>query len=424
MCFELRRTGIIVGIFAVLMFALVSILVPGASANEKVKITVDDVEVVIPPGDQPAFIQEARTYVPIRVVGEHLGAEVEWQGESKTVLITTPGAEVSALTQGTVKDKGIHIFVDGRKLGTEMGEAFITERGRTVIPLRAVGEALNCIVEWDAESRKVVITTDSSALLHNLASYRTNLRLLDLSFINSAELYGKREDDFSEKQIESFKAILRQLQAYNKSFTLPDGRSMATSELSIKGPAIATAEQLRSWVKAEEPRLRQKVEREMGREFQPIPDLADLYLRIGEEYGIRGDLAFAQAAKETHYWQYTGLVQPDQNNYCGLWATGTALTGDENLNGADSSRVVLEPGRHGATFTSPEAGVEAHIQHLYAYASTEPLPQGKELLSPRFALVQRGCAPTWQGLNARWAVPGTTYGQSIIHDYWLPSLKY
>jgi len=45
------------------------------------------------------------------------------------------------------------------------------------------------------------------------------------------------------------------------------------------------------------------------------------------------------------------------------------------------------------------------------------------LVDPRYTLVSRGRAPTWQGLNARWAVPGTTYGQSIIHDYWYKALN-
>ncbi|HRX95231.1 MAG TPA: hypothetical protein P5158_13975, partial [Chitinophagaceae bacterium] len=70
-----------------------------------------------------------------------------------------------------------------------------------------------------------------------------------------------------------------------------------------------------------------------------------------------------------------------------------------------------------------EAGVEAHIQHLFAYANRENLPAGKNLLDPRYALVKRGLAPTWLELNARWAVPGTTYGQSILADYWLNAAR-
>ena len=80
------------------------------------------------------------------------------------------------------------------------------------------------------------------------------------------------------------------------------------------------------------------------------------------------------------------------------------------------------PGTHGITFGTMADGVEAHIQHLYAYATKDPLPEGVELVDPRFKYVTRGIAPQWTGLNGRWAVPGNGYGESIIGDYWFEAL--
>ncbi|WP_404331948.1 glucosaminidase domain-containing protein [Mesobacillus maritimus] len=130
------------------------------------------------------------------------------------------------------------------------------------------------------------------------------------------------------------------------------------------------------------------------------PDAIELgmyYLTFGEYYGIRGDVAFAQSMHETDYLRFTGVVQPEQNNFCGLGATG--------------------PNNPGASFETPREGVLAHLQHLYAYASTKPLPRRYPLVDPRFDLVDRGSATTWVGLNGKWAVPGTTYGQSILDLY-------
>jgi len=211
---------------------------------------------------------------------------------------------------------------------------------------------------------------------------------------------------------------LNDLSKYQAGITLPGGAVVNCADISILGDSYLTADQLKQWIQDETPRLIAKANAN-GLEFKPIPDLAELYIKIGAEYGIRGDIAFCQAAKETCYWQFTGSVQPGQNNYCGLWATGSALTGQESLNGADPTRVSFQAGLHGATFITPAAGVEAHIQHLYAYATKNPLPSGKVLVDPRFILVNRGIAPSWLQLNARWAVPGTTYGQSILDDYWL-----
>ena len=126
--------------------------------------------------------------------------------------------------------------------------------------------------------------------------------------------------------------------------------------------------------------------------------------------------------KETGFFQFYGIVQPDQNNFCGLGATGVVNDGDELQNGVNPERAVYLPGVHGITFGTVADGVEAHIQHLYAYAAADELPDGCELVDPRFKYINRGIAPLWTGLNGRWAVPGNGYGESIISDYWMDAL--
>ena len=115
--------------------------------------------------------------------------------------------------------------------------------------------------------------------------------------------------------------------------------------------------------------------------------------------GIRPDIAFAQALKETGFFSYGGTVVPAQNNYCGLGTTSATVKG--------------------AFFDSPRVGVRAHIQHLLAYASTK-YPE-TPVVDPRYSLV-RGVygddtLGQWQDLNGRWAVPGVGYGQSILDYY-------
>lgn len=175
------------------------------------------------------------------------------------------------------------------------------------------------------------------------------------------------------------------------------------SQVTIMGNSVASAEELKQLMLANNP-------------YAPA-ELPELYIEIGKKYGMRGDIAFCQAAKETGWWKFGGLVQPYQNNYCGLGATGAAATGNEDLHGADSSRVWYEPGVHGVIFRTPADGVEAHIQHLYAYASKSSIPAGRALVDPRFTLVTRGIANVWSDLDGRWAVPGVGYGDSILNDY-------
>ena len=40
------------------------------------------------PLDAPAFIEDGRTYLPVRFVAENLGATVTWNGDTQTVTIT------------------------------------------------------------------------------------------------------------------------------------------------------------------------------------------------------------------------------------------------------------------------------------------------------------------------------------------------
>jgi N-acetylmuramoyl-L-alanine amidase len=127
------------------------------------------------------------------------------------------------------------------------------------------------------------------------------------------------------------------------------------------------------------------------------PVLGEIYETIGKVYGVRGDVAYAQAIHETNYFRFTGVVKPEQNNYAGIGATGGSVSG--------------------ASFETPEEGVLAHIQHLFAYASKDPLPEGYQKVDPRFDLVTRGIAYGWTDLNGRWAVPGEQYGQLILKLY-------
>jgi hypothetical protein len=157
-------------------------------------------------------------------------------------------------------------------------------------------------------------------------------------------------------------------------------RSIDLNPTSILGPTQLSAEKMNAYVRTINPNA---------------PLLGDYYKTLGEYYGIRGDVAFAQAMYETGYFRFTGDVRNGQNNFAGIGATGGGV--------------------RGATFNTAEEGVLAHLQHLYAYATNAPLPNRYPLVDPRFHLVNRGSATTWTALNGKWAVPGTTYGQSILN---------
>lgn len=171
------------------------------------------------------------------------------------------------------------------------------------------------------------------------------------------------------------------------------GTGASTGETSIMGTSVATAGQLNALLLAGNPQAKDYLH------------LAEVYLEEGETEGVRGDGAFCQSLIETGYFRFNGDVQPCQHNYAGIGATG---------------------GVPGNSFPDARTGVRAQIQHLKAYASTEPLVQ--ECVDPRYKYVSKGCAPTFEQLAGKWAVPGysgyasleaarlanDTYGHKIV----------
>ena len=126
-----------------------------------------------------------------------------------------------------------------------------------------------------------------------------------------------------------------------------------------------------------------------------------MYMEECNAEGVRAEVAFAQAMKETGFLRYKGDVHIEQFNFAGLGATGG--------------------GNPGNSFPTVRMGIRAQVQHLKAYATSEPLNQ--EVVDPRYSLVNKGSAPyvEWLGKHENptgigWAT-AWGYGNSIVNDY-------
>lgn len=120
------------------------------------------------------------------------------------------------------------------------------------------------------------------------------------------------------------------------------------------------------------------------------------YWNLAPRYGIPPEVAYAQAAKETAWGKYGGVVPPEYNNWCGLKTTRGGSNSD--------------PQAH-ARFPDAGTGVLAHIQHLARYAGAEALPEGDELVDPRWGAVTQ-FTPDVEGLGGAWA-PSASYGREV-----------
>lgn len=100
-------------------------------------------------------VKNERTMVPIRVVAEAIGADVEWVADTRQIIMTRAGSTVIMTLDQTAAT------VDGQSV--QMDVAPYAAEGRTLIPARYVAEFFGQKVDWDGEKRRVDITEDKSA---------------------------------------------------------------------------------------------------------------------------------------------------------------------------------------------------------------------------------------------------------------------
>ena len=101
--------------------------------------------------DQKALLQDNRTLVPARGVFETMGATVVWNGDQQTVAVRIGTHDV------IIPIGESYILVDSEKRAIDVPAQIINNR--TMLPVRAVAEAFECEVKWDAENYIVYINT-------------------------------------------------------------------------------------------------------------------------------------------------------------------------------------------------------------------------------------------------------------------------
>ena len=167
---------------------------------------------------------------------------------------------------------------------------------------------------------------------------------------------------------------------------------------SIMGSSSVTADQLVRYYKSSNNRYPATDLAKGG--AATLEQFCQIYYEEAKAEGVRVEVAFAQAMKETGWLKFGGIVKIDQYNYAGIGALDGNATGNC------------------ASFPNVRTGVRAQIQHLKAYACTEGL--NNACVDPRFHLVARGAAPyvEWLGIKENPAGVGwasaKNYGYDIV----------
>jgi len=136
-------------VMIIMTFGVLNVAAAGDADNVIVKL---DGEVIdCESYGAPAMIINNRTMVPLRAIFEALGAEVEWDKETRTAFGTKGMIE----TEFTVDSDTYYICGVPFSLDTPP----VIREDRTLVPLRAISESFGCGVEWNGKTYTVSLTS-------------------------------------------------------------------------------------------------------------------------------------------------------------------------------------------------------------------------------------------------------------------------
>ena len=139
----------------ILVFVLISSF-QSVYARDDVTVTINGYAVVF---DVPPQIINGRTMVPMRRIFESLGANVNWV-EEKSLVVATYKTSIITMPIGENSFSVTDVLTNETRM-VELDVAPMITDGRTLVPARAVSEAIGKTVTWDSDTRTVVITDEA-----------------------------------------------------------------------------------------------------------------------------------------------------------------------------------------------------------------------------------------------------------------------
>lgn len=177
----LRRKLCVLALCALLL----NLLIVSAAAVEPSRVTVElrpSVTILVDGVERTFFDVKGREvhtiyyngthYLPVRAIGELMGKNVNWDGSTQTITLSSPRTAAAAsgspdlYTQDstiTVELRpDISIVVDGvkRNFTDAKGRAVypLLNNGTNYLPVRAIGELMNKSVSWNGQTRTISLT--------------------------------------------------------------------------------------------------------------------------------------------------------------------------------------------------------------------------------------------------------------------------
>ena len=136
------------------------IALPDTKAAESITILIDG-QIFYPPDALP-FISSDRVMVPFRPIGEALGSTANWDNAQQKVTMSLGNRSLDFIIGSTAMNL-TSVDTNGSIVRTTVTldvPAMLVNNNRAFVPIRALSEGLGATVDWSAESRTVIITSN------------------------------------------------------------------------------------------------------------------------------------------------------------------------------------------------------------------------------------------------------------------------
>jgi len=128
-----------------------SFVVAFADTEKAITVYIDESKVAF---DVQPILQNDRTLVPFRAIFEALDATVAWDDATRTCVAVKDGITIVL----TIDSPVMYVNSVARSLDCPP----VLYSSRTLVPIRAISEALNCQVGWDELEQRVSILDDAT----------------------------------------------------------------------------------------------------------------------------------------------------------------------------------------------------------------------------------------------------------------------
>lgn len=143
----MKKTISLLSAAAVLSAVILGTMNGDIAVADSIKVVIENEQLLC---SVDPYIENDRTYVPMRSIFEALGADVTWDSDTKTITSTKPDGTLIIMTIGS----------DIMKVGDDTYTCDASPEikdDNTMVPVRYVADAFDMVTDWDESTQTVTI---------------------------------------------------------------------------------------------------------------------------------------------------------------------------------------------------------------------------------------------------------------------------